>query len=101
MAADFTAVPANTGLWDASARRSHGLACQTVRKKVSEVISQRRDVIRGLSCKTLYLTRRIISLSVRRTRVDSAGSSRLSVTFSHRQPSEARSSLSPIFLWHN
>lgn len=98
----LAAAAANIWLWDMSTRLSHSLACQTVRGKVSEVISQLIYLIRGLSSNPLCLTiLRIISLLVCCTRDNSAGSSWLSIQFSHHQPNKAWLSLSSILLWHN
>lgn len=99
---DLAAAPANIWLWDMSSRLSHSLACQTVRGKVSEVISQLIYLIRGLSSNPLCLTiLRLISLLVCYTGDDSAGSSWLSIQFSHHQLNKAYLSLSSILLWHN
>lgn len=85
-----------------STRLSHSLACQTVRGKVSEVISQLIYLIRGLSSNPLCLTiLRIISLLVCCTRDDSTGSSWLSIQFSQHQLNKAYLSLSSILLRHN
>lgn len=99
---DLAAAPANIWLWDMSSRLSHSLACQTVRGKVSEVISQLIYLIRGLSSNPLCLTiLRLISLLVCYTEDDSAGSSWLSIQFSHHQLNKAYLSLSSILLWQN
>lgn len=94
LATDLTAAPASMWLWDMSTRHSHSLACQTVRRKVSEVISQLMYLIRGLSSNPLYLTMlRIIPLLAGCTRDGSEGTIRLSTEFSHHQLHKAYSSL--------